>query len=279
MAAPFSNLSDLINVRSGTTAEDIFCIIDPRVGGAAATATVVGRMTSLWQYNKSPGGSGPTPAASAIRDNTSIGGLLQTNPGGGLQKFVTGSGMLTTQYGSYVLYDRLVDSGGLSGVTTTAQTTNLPTTTLTRYTDGIGNFIFVEISTIIGTSATTATIEYENEFGATKTTPSFAIGATGLREAQRFILVPLADGDYGVTKIRNIDLVATTGTAGNIAVGIGHWLLPLPAQNGGGLFLQDHISGAVTFPEILEDACICAAFIAAATVAPGGLLMLFTGDK
>lgn len=271
-----TDLSDLINRRTGGNSgapEDIWLYMDGRVGAAIATAPVAGRWTSLWRYNKTRGGSGAAPAASAIPTNTTNGSLFQTDPAGGAQKWLVGAGVTGNVYGTFMLYDRLVTSGGLSGVTTTAQTTNLPTTALTRYTTGEGNFIFVEISTLIGTTATTATIEYTNQAGTTgRVTPAFAIGGTGLREAERFIMVPLADGDTGVRAIANIDLVATTGTAGDIAVGIGHQLCNLLMQNIGGLTIRDHISGDTITPEIITDACLALAFHASAVTVPAAML-------
>lgn len=267
-----TDLSDLVYLRTGGGApEDVFTFIDGRIGAAAASAPVAGRYSSLWRYNKNRGGSGAAPSTSAIPTNTTNGGLFQTDPAGGTQKFMTGTSSAFNVYGSLLLYDRLVHSGGLSGVTTTPQTTNLPTSSLTRYTSGEGNFIFVEISTIIGTTATTATINYTNQAGTTgRTTPAFSIGGTGLREAERFIIVPLADGDTGVRAIENIDLVATTGTAGDIAVGIGHPIAVNVCQVAGGLALQDHISGANVLPEIMEDACLALAFYATTTTIPIG---------
>lgn len=281
--AAITDLSDLINRRTGGNSgapEDIWLYMDGRIGAAAASAPVAGRYSSLWQYNKNRGGSGAAPSTSAVPDNTTRGGILQTDPAGGAEKFLTGCGVSLNTYGSVLLYDRLVHSGGLSGTTTTAQTTNLPTSSLTRYTSGEGNFIFVEISTSIGTTGTTATIQYTNQAGTTgRTTPAFSIGGTGLREAQRFIIVPLANGDTGVQAIENLDLVASTTTAGNIAVGIGHPITHLIANNPGGLAIMDNISGAVVLPEIQTDACLAMAFLANATTTPRGFFQFSFVEK
>ena len=128
--AAISDLSDLINRRTGGNSgapEDIWVYLDGRVGAAGATAPVAGRYTSFWQYNKNRMGQGAAPAASAVPTNATNGSLGQTNPAGGAQKFLTGSGCSFNANCGIFVYDRLVHSGGLSGVTTTAQTTNLPT--------------------------------------------------------------------------------------------------------------------------------------------------------
>jgi hypothetical protein len=120
--------------------------------------------------------------------------------------------------GTVWLVDLLAASGGLSGIVTGAQTTNLPTATLTRNTDGIGVRMAVVVLSQIGGTAVGCTVSYDNENGSTKTSPTFVIGGTGRRENAAWIDVPITDGDLGVTKVNNINLVSTTGTAGNIGV-------------------------------------------------------------
>lgn len=231
----------------------------------------------MWEFEKNPGGSGAVPTTSAIPVNTTNGGLFQTDPGGGRQKWILGgTGMLSggAASGTLVLYDRLVHMGGLSGTTTTAQTTNLPTTALTRNTGGVGNKILVEIYTQIGTTTTTATVNYKNTAGTTKTSKEFAIGGTGLREAQRIIEVPLADGDTGVTTIENFDLLATTGTAGNIGMCIAKPIGYFPCTNAGVGQLVDFISGIPAAQEIPTDACLALYFVSNTTTTPQANLML-----
>ena len=64
------------------------------------------------------------------------------------------------QPGILVLYDRLLHIGGLNATTTAAQTVG---GSLSRYTGGAGNQIWVEIYTQIGTTATTITANYTNQ--------------------------------------------------------------------------------------------------------------------
>lgn len=275
-----TDLSDVINRLTGGnsgTPEILHSYINNRVAGAAAAATVAGRATSLWEYEKNPAGSGAVPTTSAIPVNTTNGGLFQTDPGGGRQKWLLGGTCMLsggTVSGTLVLYDRLVHMGGLSGTTTTAQTTNLPTTALTRNTGGVGNKILIEIYSQIGTTATTATVDYKNTAGTTKTSKAFSIGGTGLREAQRIIEVPLADGDTGVTTIENLDLVASTTTAGNIGACIARPIGYFPCVNAGAGQLVDFISGLPAAQEIPTDACLALYFVANTTTAPQVNMML-----
>ena len=208
------DLSDIVNRTTGGnsgTPETIFFYRDSRVDAAAAVATVAGRVTSLWQYEGTPSG-GAAPTTVAIPDNATIGGLLQADPGGGRQKWLLGITGSAGVSGTIILYDRLLHIGNLSGTVTTAQTVG---GSLGRYTDGIGNQIWIEVYTQIGATSTTITASYTDQDGNSgSTTTATAIGNTGLREAQRIIPLPLASGDSGVRAVASVTLAATTGTAG-----------------------------------------------------------------
>lgn len=266
--ANLADLSDIVNRLTGGnsgTPEFRNFYKDARVGAAAAAATIAGRETSLWEYNGNPS-HGAAPGAVAVPVNTTAGGLIQTDPGGGRQKWLVGGWASSLAAGQLVIYDRLRHISGLSGTTTTAQTTN--GTAITRYTNGQGNEIWVEIYTQIGATGTTATCAYNDQDNNSATSPAFAIGATGFREAQRIIRVPLDSGDYGVRDVSNIDLVASTATAGNFGVNLVHPLatISIPATGTAGLLKP------FVFPvgpiEVLTDACIAMSWIANGTTAP-----------
>lgn len=266
--AALTDISDIVNRCTGGNSgspEHVFFWKDARVAGAAAAATVAGRITSLWQYDGSPG-PGAAPTTWANPDETTNGGLKQTNPGGGRQKWLLGATAAPLAAGTLILYDRLGHIGNLSGTTTTAQTF---TGTVTRYTDGVGNQIWAEIYTQIGATATTFTCSYTDQDGNSgQTTAATAIGGTGLREVQRIIPVPLASGDTGVRSVENADLVATTGTAGAWGITIAHPLLVLPVGVLGVGTIRDLIAGLPGIQEIVPGACLAWAWLANGTTAP-----------
>lgn len=270
--AALTDLSDVINRCTGGnsgTPETPQVFINNRVAGAAAVATVAAQWTSLWLNEKSYRGSPSAITTSAVPTSSTNGALFPiTDAGGSREKWLLGAWAMASAQGSVLLYDRLVHMGGLSGTTTTAQTTNLPTTALTRNTAGYGNMIMIEIYSIIGTTATTATVDYKINGGTTKTSKSFAIGGTGLREVGRCIFVPLADGDDSVITIENFDLLATTGTAGNIGISIIKPICVLNCQVVGGAGVRDFISG-IPGPVLLEDGvCFSASWLPSTTSAP-----------
>lgn len=278
--AALTDLSDIANRLTGGssgTPQNLFAWIDNRTDSAAVTATVAGRMTSLWRYNKCPGGVGAIPGAAAIPDNITSGGLLQTDPSGGRELWLLGMSASFTQAGSLLLYDRLLHNGGLSGTVTTAQTVG---GTLTRNTGGVGNQIWVEIYTIIGTTGTTITASYTNQAGTSgRTTKAVSIGNTGLREGERLIPLPLQDGDTGVQAVASVTLAASTLTAGSFGVTVARPLLLLPMQGASTGGMRDCIAGLPQIPEVDTDACLGLAFLANTTTAPQGFVSLSMIEK
>lgn len=250
---------------------------DSRIQGAAAAATVSGRLTSLWRYNKSNGANGAIPSSVGACDKSLLGAMPFTNPGGGRQKWLLGLEGALLQPGVLVLYDRLLHIGGLAATTTSPQTVG---GSIARYTSGIGNQIWVEIYTQVGATATTISASYTNQAGTSgRTTLSAVFGGTGLREESRIIPLTLQDGDTGVRSVESVTVLATTGTAGNFGVTITHPILYAPCEIAGGATLRDTISGMPSTPEILTDACLAFAFMASGTSAPQGLVGLHTVDN
>lgn len=195
--------------------ESTFYHKESRVGGAAAAAPVAGRYTSLWEYEGiTPHGVPPTTVAAP--DHTTNGGIKQTAPGGGRQRWLHALSAGMTAAGTILVYDRLLHIGNLDGTNTGAQAV---AGAITRNTGGKGNEIWVEIYAQIGATPTTITASYTDEAGNSgQTTAAVAIGGTGLREAQRMIPLSRAVGDSGVQAVASVTLAGTTGTAGNFGV-------------------------------------------------------------
>lgn len=146
--------------------------------------------------------------------------------------------------GSYTLCDRLSHQGNLNATATTAQTTNLPTAALPRYTDGVGVMMALEIYTQIGATTTSFTVSYTNSDGTSgRTSPPMTIGNTGYREANRFIQIPLASGDKGVRSVESITLAGTTGTAGAMGITLYKPLAMFNINNSDGPNIMDPIGG------------------------------------
>lgn len=228
------------------------------------------RYRSWWKASGGLKSVGATPTTSAAVDNTTSGVIAQNNGAStplritSLQNSFIVSSDFGSAQGMFILCDRLNHSGGLDGTVTSAQTTNLPTAALTRYTDGVGVMACVEIYSALGTNAaTTATISYTNQAGTSgQTSPAFSFGGSNNRGDTIIYLIPLAAGDTGVKSVESITLAASTGTAGNFGITLYKPLLAIPtrqlasgistAQLEGDLPVDPILSGASLSPEIVD---------------------------
>jgi hypothetical protein len=267
------SLSDLVNRITGGNSgspEAIWFGKTGRVAGAAASAQVLGRWTSLWQYEGWPGGAGAAPGGTARNPtNATAGSMFQTDPGGGRSKWLLGGGCAPLLAGTLLVYDRLADISGLSGTTTTAQA--ITGLSAARYTGtaAAGNEVWLEINTAVGVTGTTVTASYTNQAGtAGQITPAIVLGNSGFREAQRMLPMPLVAGDTGARSVENIDLVASTGTAGDIGVVIMRPILHLPCPTAGLGALRDLIAGLPGITEVKTGACLALAWLPASITSP-----------
>jgi hypothetical protein len=263
----FADISEVINRLSGGNngnPQSIFWHKEWRVAGAAGVAPVAGQGTSLWEYEGQPS-HGAVPAASWVNpDNTTQGGLKQVDPGGGRQLWLLNVNATMPASGKLIVYDRLGQRSGFSATNTGTQNVNGgPDALPTRYTNGVGNEIWIEIYTQIGATPTTLTVAYKNQAGASKTSQPVVFGGTGRREAQRFIRVPLAAGDTGVQALVSLTVLATTGTAGDFGILLVHPLANVICGLSNAAFCASYLDGSM--PEILLDACVALAVQCSAT--------------
>ena len=270
--AAITDLSDLINLQTGGNSgspENIFFHKVPRVAGVAATAPIAGRGCSLWTYDGMPAG-GAVPTSAAIPDRTTTGAIPFTAPGGSREKHLIGASITPLTAGVYLLYDRLLHIGGLSGTSTGSQTVqgSPASPALTRNTGGVGNMAWYEIYTIIGTTGTTLTMTYTNQGGTGSRTSTINIGATNFREVTRAQRIPLAAGDTGIQSIQSVQLTGTTGTVGNFGITIAQPLAWIPVGAAGTSGWRDYSTGLPGIPVIDPNACLSLMFIPAAATAP-----------
>ena len=92
--AALTDLSDVVNRLSGGnsgTPEAPFLWIDNRIGSAAAAATVTGRWTSLWRYNRTWNPTSALPPSTVAAPTAATNGAFPvTNAGGGRTKWLLG---------------------------------------------------------------------------------------------------------------------------------------------------------------------------------------------
>jgi hypothetical protein len=234
------------------------------------TAKAGGTFQSTWKAAGLPS-TGVTPTTTPeVCDNTTVGALFYTPSTSGLTTYLTKLSMTAQTAGCPILYDRLVHSGGLNGTLTTDQAVNTPA--LTRYTDGVGVEIFLEVYTATGATASNVTVTYTNSDGVSgRVSASTAMQVTPV--IGQMIAIPLAAGDKGVKSVQSVKLSASTGTAGNFGVTLVKRIVsvPCPLANNG----QTLDPFALGLPEIQEastssGACL-AIMVNASTTSTGTL--------
>jgi hypothetical protein len=223
-------------------------------------ATIAGRLSSLWLTAPF---AGAAPTTAAVPTSATTGAWRQLNSSG-VQRIASIEASCA-QGGYLIIADRLSHQGGLSGTVITAQTTNLGTAALTRYTSGIGVMAGLEIYSAVGTTGTTVTASYTNTTPTSgRTSIATTFGGTGFREAGRMILLPLQQGDDGVTAVASVTVLASTVTAGNFGVTLFKPLLAIPIPfNPGQQFVYDAVLNMSTLmPQVVNNACLFTLFVA-----------------
>lgn len=224
----------------------------------AVTASA-GRTIAMWRFTL-PAAAIPTTSVALGKTSDNAIGPIPNATSGKLQIIGGRFNTSGTAGVTLVAVDLLNVSGGLSGIVTTEQTTNLPTAALTRHTTGEGVMIGLLIYTAPGTTATTVTVRYTNQAGtANQVSPATAFGGTGFRDSGRVILIPLAAGDTGVRSVEGVTVLATTGTAGNFGVCLFKPLMQFSLESTTGTMPLDAVSsgGMIgSMAEFDDDACL-----------------------
>jgi hypothetical protein len=220
---------------------------------------------SAWLNGGFPG---LAPGAGGVCTKATLGALANfPSPASGMLRLLSravspefsGTGGLGAHH--VVLYDRLVHMSGLSGVVTGAQTTNLPTAPLTRYTSGVGVRAFLEIYTQLGTTGANGRLSYTNQDGTSGRTSGdfFLAGAQAPnrgRAAGTLVAVNLAAGDTGVRSVESVTIDTTTGTVGNFGVTLAYPLAIIASRAYNARQRDLPMFGCGDAVRIEDDACL-----------------------
>jgi len=221
--------------------------------------SVFGRSISGWTFGDTAGVA-PTTAQAVGR--TTRGAMASPAPASSRLIEVSFVGNSTFRI-SGVMIDRLSHQGGLVANIATSQTTNLPTAALTRYTDGAGVWIGLEIYSTVGNTQVTATIAYTNQAGVGGRTGICQLGSTGgYTTAGLISVVAFQAGDTGARSVESVQLSATTGTAGSFGVTLFRPLSFFSTLPGVMMTSVWHntFGGCFAVPPIDPDACLTPIF-------------------
>lgn len=227
--------------------------IDAAKGGSSISGST-GLPNSTWT---SAFNAGTAPTTAAECTNATVGAYPFISAAGSGFSLLFADTFGSQPGGFLLLADRLSHQGELSGTTSTAQSTNLPTYALPRYTSGVGVWAALEVYTTIGTGCTTAcTVEYTDQGGNSSTSPGFQFGVTGYCLGRRMIPIPLATGNTGVRAVSSVTLGSSSGTAGAFGVTLFKPLVMIPRGPNFQENYLDALLGLGAFPTILNGACL-----------------------
>ena len=232
---------------------------------ANIVSQAAGTYVSLWRATGQPG-QGAIPAATAVCNNTTLGGMgftQQTSPAasyGSYMEVASSNSAMTVE-----IHDRLAHMGGLNGTLTTAQTVSLDLSALGA-TNNISNRIgdtnysdvqwWLEWYTATGTTAVTATVNVTYNDGTTGALTGASLAA--IRPAGFMLslnaLIPAASSGKYIRGVNSVTLSATTGTAGSFGVTATRPRMTLAAPIANMKFVADWAQ--LGFPEIFNESCL-----------------------
>lgn len=235
--------------------------------------------------------AGAAPTTAAVTTRATTGALGQQNSAGTMRCVGSNSSCGSqdawqeTHQGnqgfaaSFIVADRLCHQGGLASSVKTAQTTNLPTAALTRYTSGVGVCAALENYATIGTTSVTATCSYTNQAGtAGQTSPAFKFAGDGTQSSKAGAMfpMPLASGDSGVRAVASVTLSATSSPSGSFGVTLYVPLFVVPlriaqakAWTSVPVQFDAFLDGGANLSVVLTDACLWPVSYAVAADSPG----------
>lgn len=218
---------------------------------SSATAEGAGTWHSLWAVSGYPGaGAAQGTLNGAVPTDATAGSFPFTNAVGGSNYlgYISASGATA---GTLILYDRLWHNSTLNGTLTTAQNITFPG--LTRYTNGTGVEVWLEIYSAWGATAATVTVSYTDQDGNAGASGTIAY-PTGTPSVGQMIPMTLASGDSGVRAVASATLSVSTGTAGNAGLTMMKRIVTIPIQTLNVAAIGNAFSTGLR--EIINDACL-----------------------
>lgn len=216
---------------------------------------------SLWTAAGNPGaGAAPAALNGVIRTNAAVGALRLVNPAAGQESRYGRAFARLAQPGVLVLCDRLWDCSGYLGNDTALKAIAQPP--LSRYTDGIGVECFLETYTAIGTNVVDVEVRYRNSSGVGNRQGFVRLG--GASVVGRMYPMELQAGDVGIQAIESLQVLATTGGAGDFGLTLLRRLSELPIARAGDGDVWDVFK--LGYPKIENSACLSLMLIPGATL-------------
>ena len=257
--AGFSSLSDLIAeaTANGKRQQRRYNKTSTVTGASA------GDYQSLWNVGAVPaaGSNAAAVPGGTSYDNTTGGGLAQSDPAGGDTLHLASWVGLSTVTGALLMYDRL-----RAWLISEATASNAVTGTQTRYNGAAGtldypagSFCASRVTTIRAANTNTVQMTYKDQDNNTAEAntaiamvSAAAVGRTCTAAANWTL--PLNSPDTGIYEVTNITYSATS--TGVTEFEHGYPLAILPAMTANICYILDGINSAFNLVEIQTDACL-----------------------
>lgn len=194
--------------RAGGKADDF-------IGFKASHTTVANTWSAFARDAGVPGALTYSNIPGAVMNRANAGAWPLTNPVNPDKKYLLNMGVNhATGTNIALLVDLLVTAGNISANLNTSQAINTPA--LTRYTDGVGVMMTLEVTTAVGSTASNVTITYTDNAGNTgNSTGAIAMTASAIASRLQPVaagpFITLAAGDLGVRSVQTVQFSAAMG--------------------------------------------------------------------
>lgn len=233
----------------------------------ASITTVANSFWSLWTAAGQPGVGtfGGTGLAARAVSSSTAGALGFTNPTSpDTLHLLALSAASSVAMGTLLVVDRLLDYPTISCTSTSLQTMD-NTVTIPRYTTGVGVQMFAEVTTTLGSSPQTLTINYLDQGGAAGVaTLSPVVSSAVNRIPQLGYFVPLAAGDSGVRSITSVQFGGSMG-AGVLNMTLCRPFVELPHQTAAQMVERNLVLHTPRIQQIVDNAALSFLLFAATT--------------
>jgi hypothetical protein len=232
---------------------------------AGSAAQVAGAMHSLWFAAGSPAAGAAAAVSPGESLTSAAGGMVFADAAPDI-KHLIGLAAQSTSAGTFIIYDRLYQVGGISLTSTGDKALNNGSIVLPRYTDGIGVLPLIEVTTATTTTAPVVTLtSYVNQADAIKTTAAsltFPAAATVLNLCS---WLPIVAGDTGVKQVTTLN-VGTAASAGVACVSLVKPLVYMPVIANIGNAM-DLVLQVLAMPRLYDGATLGIMYVAGTTTA------------
>jgi hypothetical protein len=183
----------------------------------AGFSTGLGWYGASFRTNYTPApAAAPATASGQTLSRLSVGALPIPAPSG--TTYLAAYEGVSSTAGAWLLSDRLVETGALSSIVTTAQTVNsvaLPS----RATGADDVELWIEVYTALGATASpTVTASYTNHLGVSGRTATLVGGFPASAPANRTFQMSLQSGDTSVASVQSVTTTTSSGTAGAFGI-------------------------------------------------------------